>query len=84
MALNIKDPATDQLARDLASATGETITTAVAVALRERYERVAGATERPQLAEELRAIGRRCAALPVLDDRAGEEILGYDADGVPS
>lgn len=34
-------------------------------------------------AEELLAIGRRCAALPVLDHRSEEEILGYDEHGIP-
>jgi antitoxin VapB len=28
-------------------------------------------------------IGRRCAALPVVDARPAEEILGYDDHGVP-
>jgi antitoxin VapB len=84
MALNIKDPDTDRLARDLASATGETITAAVATALRERLERVRGASAGPRLAEELLLIGRRCAALPVSDARSADEILGYGADGSSS
>ena len=29
-------------------------------------------------------IGRRCAALPDIDTRSAEEILGYDRDGIPS
>ena len=35
------------------------------------------------LADELLRIGRECAALPLLDDRSPEAILGYDAFGVP-
>ncbi len=84
MALNIKDPDTDRLVRELASATGETITTAVARAVQERLQRVRGATRAPALADELLAIGRRCAALPLQDDRPADEILGYDPDGVPA
>lgn len=34
-------------------------------------------------AEELLEIGRRCAALPELDPRSAEEIIGYDEHGVP-
>lgn len=37
--------------------------------------------------ERLAAITRICeevAALPVLDDRSDEEILGYDASGLPT
>jgi antitoxin VapB len=35
------------------------------------------------LADELDAIGRECAALPVLDARSPEEILGFDEHGLP-
>lgn len=30
------------------------------------------------------ALGRRCAASPELDSRSTDEILGYDANGLPS
>lgn len=82
MPLSIKDPQTDRLARELADATGENLTTAVATALRERLERVRGLRGQ-DLAGELSAIAMRCAALPVLDDRSDEEILGYDKNGLP-
>jgi antitoxin VapB len=36
------------------------------------------------LADELLAIGKRCAALPDQDVRTADEILGYDAHGLPS
>ncbi|MGH8997007.1 MAG: type II toxin-antitoxin system VapB family antitoxin [Acidimicrobiales bacterium] len=36
------------------------------------------------LAAELDAIALRCAALPLLDDRPEEEILGYDEHGLPA
>jgi antitoxin VapB len=84
MALNIKDGEADRLARDLARSTGESLTTAVTVALRERLERVRGAGNAESLADELTDIAKRCGALPVLDDRPEDEILGYDAHGLPS
>lgn len=28
-------------------------------------------------------VGRRVAALPVLDERSADEILGYDENGLP-
>lgn len=40
MALSLKDPETDQLARKLASLTGETITQVITIALREKLERL--------------------------------------------
>ena len=84
MALNIKDEEADRLARDLAASTGETITTAVTVALRERLERLQGSAAAPSLIEELMRIAERAAALPVLDDRDDAEILGYDEHGLPA
>ncbi len=84
MALSIKDPEADRLARELAARTGESLTQAVVVALRERLARETGRTRSIPLAEELAGIRRRCAALPVLDARTAEEILGYDERGLPA
>jgi len=83
MSLNIKDPTTDTLARELAQATGETITEAVTIAVRERLERLQAVRRPRRLADELDEIGLRCASLPVLDARSEDEILGYDANGLP-
>ncbi len=84
MALNIKDRDADELVRTLAQTTGETITQAVTVAVRERLERLQAGRRPRGLAEELDEIALRCAALPVLDERQEDEILGYDADGLPA
>ncbi len=84
MALNIKDEGTDRLARELAAETGESLTTAVQVAVRERLERLRGASPREQRIAALTAIAQRSAALPDLDTRSADEILGYDADGLPT
>lgn len=82
MPLSIKDPEADRLAREVAKATGETLTAAIVQALRERLQRVRR-TRGPKLSEDLLAIGRRCADLPVHDSRTPEEILGYDRHGLP-
>lgn len=84
MALNIKDPATDRLVRELAETTGESITTAVNVAVRERLERIRGMAPIEVRVQEILRIADACAALPVLDDRSPDEILGYDEDGLPT
>jgi len=80
MALNIKSPETDRLARELASATGESITTAVSTALRERLARIRG---RPKAgkAYELDAIWHRASRLRPRSQAADDELLGYDDDG---
>ncbi len=83
MALSIKDPKTDRLARELAQKTGESLTTAVTVALEERLQRVRARRPGRDLADELDEIAKHCARLPVLDDRSPEEILGYDERGLP-
>jgi antitoxin VapB len=83
MALSIKHPEADRLARELAKSTGEGLTEAVIKALRERLARQRGRKAGRRLSEELRAIGERCSALPVLDERTPEEILGYDDHGLP-
>lgn len=36
------------------------------------------------LKERLLAIGQRCAALPLVDQRTPDEILGYDDSGMPT
>ena len=83
MPLSIKDPETERLARDLAQRTGESITVATKKALQERLRRVRGADRKSLLLEDLAAIRRRCAELPVLDPRAPEETVGYDERGLP-
>jgi antitoxin VapB len=84
MALNIKDPETDRLVRELAAATGESITVAVATAARERLERLGRVSERERRIAAMKEIAARVAALPVLDDRPADEILGYDEHGLPT
>ena len=83
MALNIRNPEAEQLATELARITGETKTAAVAKALRDRLARVRRDRDTMSLADRLVAIGRECAALPILDKRSADEILGYGEDGLP-
>ncbi|MBI5129638.1 MAG: type II toxin-antitoxin system VapB family antitoxin [Rhodopseudomonas palustris] len=84
MALSIKDAETERLARDLAQATGETITQATKRALEERLRRIGGQSRRTALLEDMAEIRRRWRAMPVLDDRTPDEILGYDKNGLPA
>jgi antitoxin VapB len=85
MALSIKMPEADRLARRLAETTGETITVAVLLAIRERLEREERRRQnKAALLEEIRAISHHCASLPVLDTRSEDEILGYDENGIPA
>jgi antitoxin VapB len=83
MALSIRNPNTEKLARELAAESGETITTAITHALEERLERLRGRSTTEDLVEALLNISRRCRALPDKDQRMADEILGYDSAGVP-
>ena len=83
MALSIKDGETERLARALAERTGETLTLATRRALEERLQRVGGGARRASLLEDLAEIRRRWRALPVIDHRSADEIIGYDPSGLP-
>jgi len=81
MPLNIKSAETDRLARELAEQTGETLTEAVRKALAERLERCRRRSPTTRRLA-LREIRERVSALPRLDGRTDDEILGYSrADG---
>lgn len=83
MVLNIKDPETDRLARELAEKTGESIIVAVRRAIEERLSRV-NARAAVDSTDELAEFIRRARARPLLDRRTDEEIIGYDQDGLPA
>lgn len=84
MALSIKDPEADRLARELAEATGES--------RRKRYE---GASRRLRVLKgdsrtdaeylaDIRKIVADYNRRPVADNRSPDEIIGYDENGLPS
>lgn len=84
MALSIKDPEAARLARAVAQYTGETMTQAVIIALRERLAREElKVQDNDSLVAEAMMIGKHFAALPVLDNRTLDELL-YDESGLPA
>jgi len=83
MALSVKNPEAEHLARELAKKTGESLTEAILTSLRERLQRVKGRGRPAGLADQLDEIAKRCAALPIIDGRSEDEILGYDEEGLP-
>ena len=84
MALNIKDPETDRLARELAQLRGTSITDALREALLHELEatraRVRPSRDRRARIQEIIERGR---ARPRLNDLSEDEILGYDETGLP-
>jgi antitoxin VapB len=78
MGISIKNDKAERLARQVSAETGESLTDAIIHSLEERLERLKGRRSAPDLAETLMAISRRSSALPDLDTRSADEILGYD------
>lgn len=80
MVLSIKSAKADQLARDLAKLTGESITDVVVASLEARLELEA----RRRRERSLGDIVERFQQLPVFDERVADDIVGYDEHGLPS
>jgi antitoxin VapB len=83
MALNIKNPEAEHLARELAKQTGESVTEAIRNALKDRLLRVRGRRTARSLLEDVQDILVRVDALPTLDRRSEDRILDYDERGLP-
>ena len=83
MALSIKNEETERLARLVAKQAGESITEAIQRSLAERLERIGHARQDRRTRKALAEILHRVDALPTLDTRSEDEILGYDQHGVP-
>jgi len=90
MSLNIKHPDAHRLAKELAAATGTSMTAVVTEALREQWERQQRATthrtadERARLIERGLAIARDCAArLHRANVASDADDLLFDERGLP-
>jgi antitoxin VapB len=83
MSLNIKHSQAHRLAKELAAITGETLTEAVTIALRERLARERAAREEG-LTERLLEIGRDCAGRLKAPFATGDPgALLHDEAGLP-
>jgi antitoxin VapB len=84
MAISIKSMEAERLAREIAEKTGESLTGAILTALQERLDRLKNQRRTQVLTSQLDDILRRVDAMPILDSRREDEILGYDDDGLPN
>ena len=85
MALNIKNPETERLARELARRRKQGITEVITDVLRREVERERRKPSRPDDDAFKRGIDEivaRVRRLPVLDDRTEYEILGNNGQGL--
>lgn len=83
MALNLKNPAAEQLAQDVARETGESLTEAVTVALRDRLARVRHDAVQPHLYADIEQIQAFVRELPDLGSANPDEILYDPPTGLP-
>jgi antitoxin VapB len=81
VSLNIKNPAVHKAAAKLAKLQGISITGAVAAALEAALEREESSRRGGNEVQRMEAAARRIAAMPLLDNRSADEILGYGPEG---
>jgi antitoxin VapB len=74
VALSLKNPETERLAKELARATGESVTRAVTTALKEKLEREEKAKKREGRMEWLEELTKRTA--PLLKDLPSSDKIG--------
>ena len=82
MAVLIKDQETERMIRQLAERTGETITDAVKGAVAEKLARTPLSEEEiARRAKRLRELLAEFDAIPTVDHRSADEILGFNEKG---
>lgn len=86
MGLSIKNDQVEWMVREIATTRGVSMTEALRQVLAEEMARAAAAREAEIEARvaAVMAIAREVAAMPDISDMTDDEILGYDADGIPS
>jgi antitoxin VapB len=78
MAISIRNSECERLARYLSDRNGSGMTEEILSALRDRVKKTDTGFSRKERIEKISA---ECAALPDLDTREPDEILGYDENG---
>jgi len=81
MAFSIKNDEADELLRELCERTGESLTGAVIVSLRERLERERLRTTTKR--ERIEAVLAFVDSLPDVSDVSAEDVLEWDENGLP-
>ena len=82
MALSIRNPRAEKLAREIVAMSGANITQVIIKALEDQLERLRGRRTYPDLFKEIMDISKRCSSIPDIDERSPDEILGYNKAGV--
>jgi antitoxin VapB len=83
MAISIRNPRVEALARDVARRAGENMTQAIERALEQRLSQLRTQREKQATIRKVGQIVARFNRRPTLDPRSPDEILGYDELGLP-
>lgn len=83
MALSIKNPEVERLARELAEITGENLTEVICNALKQRFQKESGRKQPATISDEIRRMQERVDRLPRRDHRSDDELIGYNKYGIP-
>lgn len=84
MAISIRNSRAEQLVREVAELSQESMTQAIIHSLEDRLLHIKGRCAATDTAEKIMNISRRCGSLPDVDRRTADEILVYDHIGVPN
>lgn len=78
MPLSIRNERAELLAREVGNLTGKSLTQVIIEALEEKLERLKGSRLSSNMLDEVMVISKRCSALPDIDTRSADEILGVE------
>ena len=82
MAISIRNPKVEELAREIGRIENRSMTEVIIDALEQKKEKIMNKNPAAELnLKKITEIADLCAALPVEDSRAADEILGYNEDG---
>ncbi|MBS1848692.1 MAG: type II toxin-antitoxin system VapB family antitoxin [Actinobacteria bacterium] len=84
MALHIDSPVAESLAREVATLANETLTQATANSLEERLARLPARGTTTSASTRLQGLADEYAELDVASHQPPDDILGYDADRLPT
>ena len=82
MALSIRNPRAEKLAREIVAMSGGNITQVIIKALEDQLERLQGRRTYTDIVKEIMTISNRCSSIPDIDERSPDEILSYNKIGV--
>lgn len=81
MTFSIEDKEAESIVLEMSKITGESPSQVVTGVIRELLR---SEMERKKMYKAAMDIAHHCSALPVLDSRTPEEIIGYDEFGLPN